>query len=635
MNTRLGIVGGIALVGLAAAGLEAKSEMMDPGFMMSHTEFAMLDKSVGGSLPPVVDGAHASLAGGVIAALADGALVIDEDSGKLIRTDATGTAISTLDIGADAGQLVVDRTGTRAYVADRMGDRIAIVAVGQSLNLEDSFPTRAEPYGLALLPDGDTLLVTTVADRQLTAYDIATGNERWSEPLGPEPRGVAVSRDGGEAMVAYLAMGAVERIALDDDRHERGYVSLHQGMPATAALGFGFGFGSTTPDGASANSASSQGRSFARNAFAVMYIGNEVAVTAHQISTPHQAEGSENTGSYGGGFTPPITHRVTFVGPETDASPVAAALVGLHQPRALGYDAGEDILYIAGFGTDDVLVLANASQTGVRREFRHMLNSNGVQCGPTGLAVAGDRAIWAYCSLSRTVVRIDATNATMTHSPAELAPSRWSEQQARGRALFRQGQNFRLSANGALACANCHPEGRTDGLSWRIEQKTLQTPVLAGRVAGTHPFKWDGGDATIDVSLINTVRRLGGFINQQEAADLESFITALPAPRAPSRDKKAVKRGKKLFNSDAVGCASCHTGKQKTDGNSYDLTDQFPKVDTPSLLGLASSAPYYHDGSAATLRALLLDNGSVHGMGDVEDLSDDDIDDLIAYLESL
>jgi cytochrome c peroxidase len=58
-------------------------------------------------------------------------------------------------------------------------------------------------------------------------------------------------------------------------------------------------------------------------------------------------------------------------------------------------------------------------------------------------------------------------------------------------------------------------------------------------------------------------------------------------------------------------------------------------VDTPSLIGLAASAPYYHDGSAATLEALLADRGLVHGMADASELSDAQIADLVAYLETL
>ncbi len=59
------------------------------------------------------------------------------------------------------------------------------------------------------------------------------------------------------------------------------------------------------------------------------------------------------------------------------------------------------------------------------------------------------------------------------------------------------------------------------------------------------------------------------------------------------------------------------------------------KIDTPSLIGLASSAPYYHDGSAQTLRAALMENGSIHGMGQSVSLTEPQMDDLVAYLETL
>ena len=69
--------------------------------------------------------------------------------------------------------------------------------------------------------------------------------------------------------------------------------------------------------------------------------------------------------------------------------------------------------------------------------------------------------------------------------------------------------------------------------------------------------------------------------------------------------------------------------------HTHDLAHDLPQVDTPSLIGVAVSAPYYHDGSASTLRAVLLENGSIHDMGNTVHLSDRDIDDLIAYLRTL
>jgi hypothetical protein len=53
------------------------------------------------------------------------------------------------------------------------------------------------------------------------------------------------------------------------------------------------------------------------------------------------------------------------------------------------------------------------------------------------------------------------------------------------------------------------------------------------------------------------------------------------------------------------------------------------------LLGLSHSRPYYHDGSADDLWTLLTDRGTIHQMADTSKLSDQQLRDLEAYLESL
>lgn len=144
-------------------------------------------------------------------------------------------------------------------------------------------------------------------------------------------------------------------------------------------------------------------------------------------------------------------------------------------------------------------------------------------------------------------------------------------------------------------------------------------------------------DKDIQTSLTHTVTRLGGSgINNRQAKDLAAFLAETSAPRTPTvKSKSAVARGKKLFASKEVGCATCHSGKLRTDRKHYELANDLSRVDTPALVGLTSSAPYYHDGSATTLRDLLLENGTIHGMGNVSKLSDKNVNDLVAYLETL
>jgi DNA-binding beta-propeller fold protein YncE len=573
-------------------------------------------------------GAAPEQAGSSIVAVGKGALVIDADSGKLLRLDDQLKVSSSVAIAEGASQLVYDPRNQRAYVADRKNDRIVVVAVGDKLEKIGTFATPAEPFGVALSPDHTTLLVTTVADRALVAIDVATGNALWRHALAREPRGVAISENGRTAVVAYLATGTVERIDLAGARHGGNHVSL-----AAPPLPNGRNF-------VDPNAAPDVGKSFARNAFAVRFIGNDLAVVAHQISTPVQAgDGRENTGSYGGGFTPPIEHRLAFLGPTEDGvTAQVGARVAVHQPQAIAWDPKSDTMYVAGYGSEDLLAVGNASQASAQVLATGPLVTAGTTCGPEGLTVADDGSVLVWCEMTRKVIRakVAVAQVTAAATSAELTSSHLSALAHRGKELFRAAGDARLSTRGAMACASCHPEGREDGLSWRIDGHVLQTPLLDGRVAGTHPYKWNGGDADLPTSLSSTMRRLGGTgLPADDVKALSAFLEQAPAPRRPTREATQVARGKQLFDGE-LGCNSCHEGAKLTDREKHDVGSEIIKqVDTPSLIGVGESAPYYHDGSAATLTALLRDNGNVHGMADTSKMSDAQISDLVAYLETL
>jgi cytochrome c553 len=635
---------------LAVAGgmADARSKSISPHFQSEAAfmggnfvaPFTLESAPVGEGQAPAAAPVPASLQGSKIAAIRGGAVVVDADSGKLVRTDANGAPLAQLDIAPGAAQLVVDAANDRVFVSDRHSDRIVVVSLAEGgLRQVDSFSTKAEPFGLALTPDGKTLLVTTVADHSLSAFDVGTGMPRWNLELGPEPRGVAVSPQGHEALVTFLTTGAVARIDLQRDQPKVSFVSLDPGVRASAQ------FGVPAP----VDPLSDEGKSFARNAFAAAYVGHDVAVVPHQLSAPHLATGDfeVEASGYGGGngFTSPVNHRLAFLATpdagEQGAVQLAMATTNLHQPRALAYDGKSDTLYVAGYGSDDIMAVADVSQHSVHATWQHRVAG----CGPEGLAVdPGDGHVLVFCGLTRQVVRLSgdpqSPNAPteVAHS-SELAASRLSPEAQRGQELFRRGNAGEISTFGAMACSSCHAEERADGLSWRLQGKNLQTPLLAGRMDGSHPHKhkWDGQDPDLKTSLINTVQRLGGTgINAQQARELTAFLESVPAPRKPTvEDPTAVARGKQLFESEVTGCASCHNGALFTDEESYDIANDLPEVNTPSLVGLAHSAPYYHDGSARTLEAMLRDNASIHGMGNVAKLSDQQIDDLVQYLETL
>ena len=598
-------------------------------FDASPPTFQLAGRPIGGAKPADATAPH--LTASRIAVIGDDALVIDADSGALIRTSKAGGLRAQVAIGVDAGLLVFDASASLAYVADRRGDRVVVVAVGDTLEIKRTFKTPAEPYGVALTPDRKTLLVSTIADRTMLAFDTATGAERWRTQLGREPRGLAISPDGSRALVSYLATGTIDQIDLREG-HRADHIALSNGVtrqrPQLTSIGGGGGGGG----------GGGEGDSFARASFAVTFLGAHQAVVPFQREVPIQVNGGRvRPGSYGGGFEAPVPHQLAFIG-LGNRSVQSTAQIAQHQVRALAWDSARDALYVAGLGSDSILQLRNASQTSIAGGLSISLTASmphNVRCGPDGLAIASNGDVLVWCSFTRTVGRIHVAEAATVEVGPTLVASHFSEVQHAGMVVFHSADSA-ISQAGSMACSSCHPDGRADGMSWKIDQHELQTPILAGRVVGTHPYKWDGQDRDLQTSLTMTMKRLGGTgLDKTKTEALQAYVEALPSVRAPNRDKAIVARGKQLFDSAELGCRSCHDGASYSDNARHKLAGTLDETDTPSLLGLAASAPYFHDGSAATLEALLRDRGAVHGMAETSKLTDAQVADLIAFLETL
>jgi DNA-binding beta-propeller fold protein YncE len=582
-----------------AVALPADAMPHDDQEFVPPPAFARFDAAVGDVAPATAG--HAYQTGSRIAALPDGALVIDADSGDLLQVDTAGALVAEIAIGKDAGLLAYDDSH-RAYVADRRGDRIVVVDVGERLTIASTWHTPAEPYAVALSPDRSTVYATMIADQLVVAYDAATGRELWRASVGPEPRGLAIANGGTYAAVTSLTGTSLGEIDLGT------HAVVHHALPAANEL------------------------DHPRGAFAVTYLGDHVAVTAFESERPVPAI-EEDTGHYGGAsaFVPPIEHQLAFIDHRDRAS---RAVTDVHEPRALAWDPARDSLYVAGLASDNVVEIVHASQVDVLAGRDVQLRGK-TRCGADGLAIAASGDVLVWCSLSRQVahVRFAAATPTVQRGP-ELVASSLDARQHKGLELFHTA-DANISAFGAMSCGNCHLEGRSDGQSWLINGQRLQTPMLCGRIANTAPYKWNGDAPTLTNSLAQTVERLGGNgLAKRHLVALAAYLETMPPARAPTRDASAIIRGRILFESGELGCASCHEGPAYTDRQRHSL-DGGPEFDTPSLIGVAHSAPYFHDGSAATLDVVLRDRGHVHGMSDGAALSDQDVADLKAFLESL
>jgi hypothetical protein len=585
-----------------------------------------------GHMPDAGKGGAGS-SGARVVALGDDALAIDADSGQLLLANVTGHLVASLDIGANAGLLVLDPASRRVFVADRAHDRIAVVAAQHGkLELVATIATPPEPYGVALA--GDSLLVTTIADHLVLAYDPAAGTERWRETVAAEPRAVAVAPDAKHAVVTHLTAGDVEMIDLPS-HHVQARALRRDLEPRCGHF--------QNDEKSSLQCADPDGTSYARGAYTALFLGNSLAVVPFERETPVPRPQFELAQHYGGRAIP-ITRHVAFVG---TGSAQAVAQISAAEPRALAYDAAQDRLYIAGMGDDHLVLVEHATQRDAYLGDWIPLK-DGDRCGIDSLALAPDGDVLAWCSFKRSISRVHlALDANPKAIPRyaitfatgpELARSRLDTEAHAGMVRFHSA-SAEISEFGRAACASCHLEGRSDGLSWQIEGHALRTPVLAGRVAGTAPYKWSGRDTDLDHGIMATIDRLGGrdgkFRKDHDMKGpdpIAAYLTALAPPRAPTLAHDAITRGKALF--DDLGCSGCHQGAAYTDQARHAFTGAPFEIDTPSLRGAAAAPRYLHDGSAATLDDVLADKGSIRGMIP-RPLAESERADLAAFIRSL
>jgi hypothetical protein len=192
-------------------------------------------------------------------------------------------------------------------------------------------------------------------------------------------------------------------------------------------------------------------------------------------------------------------------------------------------------------------------------------------------------------------------------------------------------------SSGHMACASCHPEGGDDSHTWTFAGLgPRRTQSLEGGITGSEPLHWTGDMPTLTILADNVFsHRMGGIdLSGEHVAALRHFLDSIPASRPVAHgDPAAVARGAALFQSAA--CATCHSGPRMTNNLTLDVGTGIA-LQVPSLVGVARRAPFMHDGCAATLEGRFTRpecGGDRHG--DVAELGASQIDDLVAYLETL
>jgi cytochrome c peroxidase len=284
--------------------------------------------------------------------------------------------------------------------------------------------------------------------------------------------------------------------------------------------------------------------------------------------------------------------------------------------------------------------------------------------------------------------------------PADNAST--PEREALGKVLF---FDPRLSGTGAVSCASCHNPslGWSDGLKTGIGSRgstlTRATPTIVNTAYNTQ-FMWDGRKKSLEdqalgpmktkeemdtdfAALLERMRGMPGYVKLFDAAYPNAGITEETIAKALAAFERTVRSGDSPFDRWLAGdthaltpeqwrgfrvfadpgkgnCAACHNGPNFTDNGFHNIglksagapdlgrfniraiASMKGAFKTPSLRDIELTAPYFHDGSAATLREVV--DHYVRGGDDRSnlatdmkplDLSEQEKQDLVAFLRAL
>jgi YVTN family beta-propeller protein len=277
---------------------------------------------------------------------------------------------------------------------------------------------------------------------------------------------------------------------------------------------------------------------------------------------------------------------------------------------------------------------------------------------PRGVTISPDgRRAYVANRLEDTISVID-THTNQLASTITLAGAKQLSVLRHGEQTF---YTAHYSFQGQIGCANCHIDSTFDGLQWDLEPDGFGRDIVDNRMIealkDTEPYKWNGGNPNLPTECGPRTEKYfwrSETFDDLTLTDLVTYVLSLP-PK-PNRWKlpgyeltPAQERGKVIFERsvDNFGkpipltnrCNYCHSGPKGTDQKSFDVgtkkpTDDSGRFDTPQLLNIAITGPYLHDGSAATLEEIWTIYNPHDQHGRTNDLTKDELNDLIDYLRT-
>jgi DNA-binding beta-propeller fold protein YncE len=478
-----------------------------------------------------------------------------------------------------------------------------------------------EPWAVLPSPDADSLFIADFDGNRILRINAKTGNIRNTSPAIVRPSCLAYSPNRDSIYTVGFRTGEVTQL----DLHCR----ILRRIPAPKQLNQCQSL-TIGPDGTlyapqTRSDTVVGGRMFDRSVFPVVAA---LAPAAKQVSLA---------------FFPDLL------------------VVPPHRPCEVAVDTST--LYLASAGSDDVLAIDLATKF-------PKWHTTQVGQEPGGIVLDASRGLLYVLTLTGQEIVTLSARTGKVQSQLRFAHDSTPSQIARGRYLFGNATDPRLTKDQWMSCAVCHPNGDVDGRQWDFGSGPLDTMSLRGCLQRS-PLHITGHLDEIQDTYDFTRHTMAGrwFVRNQNINEylgpsnagysrdldaLAAYIESLTPKQSPTPSPDmlaAIEKGRKIFFSKKTGCATCHPPPYYTDSGKKSGRGDFIRndvgtrkkgenedlqsLDTPSLLGLRQSEPYLHDGRAPTLESVFTHHNPQNRHGHTSDLSNDDIHCLSEFLRYL
>ena len=580
-------------------------------------------------------------------------------------------------------EVLLSPDGARLYVLCQQSEEVRVLDASSYAVIKNIAVGRV-PRGFSLSASGDRLFVTNSWDDTLSVIDTGTLAVVATWPVGAEPSSVVEDRAGKRLFVANRISGNVVVLDAQTGTTEKWLMA-----------GRGASYLTLSPDGSRIYATHiypnpSPHRTAPESEITV--IDTTRAVVVDRIPL-HAIAGVFHLAFSGDGrlgavaeYHPknlvPLAHlehgwafadTLTLFGADV-GKPVEVPLDELEryasQPFGVAIAPDKSHIYVTCGGSENVTVVdvphllrfiqmhPGPYVQDLSASANYVVTRIPVGHNPRGLTLSRDgRRLFVANRLEDTISVID-THTDRVVSTITLAGPKTISVLRRGEQAF---YTARYSFQGQIGCATCHIDSTFDGLTWDLEPDGFGRDIVDNRpiedLKDTEPFKWNGGNPNLPTECGPRTEKYfwrSENYDSRTLTDLVSYVRSLPSRpnrwRLPHGElTPAQERGKVFFvrSVDKFGkpipeanrCSYCHSGPKGTNQKSFDVgtrksTDNSGLLDTPQLTNITLTAPYLHDGSARTLEEIWTVYNPDDKHGRTNDLTKDELNDLIEYLRT-